>query len=413
MRRGYNGYSSRCCEPFEVWGFSSDCPNLHTLQESTPGSVHLWKGYPSEVGTPSYSTSATWYIKAAKVPSSYPYCHCDTKPPLASNDPNAEHQWEGSLATLATIKPFDGNARSTDVHFVVSSRAVYIDGYQKYINYSITSILPGQEDDTSIENEVPTNTDVHQDTVQINIDTQASAGTFLTEYLGFTAFHFDTDPGNPEFMHYYYRGMKFLPDLQIDFYGRDSPTDDGIHGDRAWGIAANCVYRGKDYYFASTYNPTNDYSGVGWTVARVQYTGHPDNPNNPICYCSDDKVGMSNTGPYSIVLPSCRGYLLTTVSQPDEPWVCALSTSATPKLVTGRALNTGIRILDSTFGDGPATVWDGSLLEDEVENIICEGDEWRGIRVRSYNHINGKDYLYFTTTSYKYRSNKSLSSCRF
>lgn len=378
-------------------------------------------------------------IMAVKVPSSYPYrSDCATRrplPPSSSLDPEACDPFSVELLPAYRIvvirrRP-DPNLppylayKLNGLYKVTQSRAIRIDGKQERVTYVAKlgagdivnwwrfNLSSGPPPFTTPHDIIEPRPSEFTGTVYhgIHIQVGAQGGVLRRvsvarmENLG----HEDWNVPWEQLAPHKRAFTIFLGNIPT-VESQDSVVRDLV------GPACNCVYLGKDYYLISGYNPDKSLTFASdWPVGRLNY-------DTLDAYGSEHVSNFDCDGDWKIVLPSCRAYLLTnppaakdlsaygltppTQRLPDEPWVCAINSSSN-KLVTGRALNDRLRTQGANIDE-----WDGTLDESEIENVVA----WNtfpaellaeaglpsdyaitDIRVRSYQHINGKDYLIFST----------------
>lgn len=408
MNHGFGDSSpSGCCDKFDVWGISCNAPNfLSYYRELGPTSFSdafesydLLGDVSNDLGTtsstvykpelfPRVAGGTNWPMFASKVPSSYPYGVCSKFPLVSSHSGGT---WSVQLENPA-VEHYHYTIDTTDYDepyfiYCFGSRAIYVDGEQKYVGYRYSSFTKNNQpfNDTyyAPDNRYPGKIAI------IDINAQTLLGTYDIETADQNVFGTATTMENSFY-------NDFAPGV-ISVYN--------FHGCiTAGGLPAQNVSIGRDYAIYSTYHPTENTGG--WNVCRAQYTGTRLGVPESLKIFNAENVGV---GPYrsdyQIMLPSNRVYIRTTGSQPDECWVCAKTISPTPKLVTGRWLSDvykpGVGSEDESTG-----MADGTLATGEIQNIILDAsnppaeyadESWADLQVRSYNHINGDDLLIFTT----------------
>lgn len=422
MKQGiFKGYNAGCCDGLEIWGASCHAPDysgnkildiLHHFNnnglsydlfretEATPLSIN------SDI-KPEFWPRAqgrNWDLFAAKVPGTYNPSPGIIRPISSSSLGNGT--WEANLGIMfehvvrsfaPNFKPDDGI--SHDSKMCYGSRAIYVDGQQKYVTYRTTTRETANDDFGGPLFQRRTWGDHHQ--IIIN-----SA--------------FITDPPNPQGVTYYAVGT-------LDGKGNEGdPLDPNEYPKAPQGTSMekdfmryhNNVYNvllglspivqgpcnqlgcGKDYFILSSYRP----STTLWNVARVKYEGLQVFCNKAAIPNGDPEGNY--VGNYWIVLPSCRVYLDSSVSGSDECWVCAIHRTA-KKIVTGQWLS-------NVFAPGGSNFADGTLSNNEVANIILDsnngelnsrypGELWNNLRILSYNRVydpgtkHSRDLLLFVT----------------
>jgi hypothetical protein len=394
MARGY----SDCGCSDKVFGFSSDVAQMVSIVDGGGGADdprvnEYFVG--TTVGSSDWHDGATWPLIGTKVPSSFPYGSCDTDPPMSTADPRSDEQWQAGIGLAASVSYTTEDDVTTqkirDIHFVMCSRAICIDDEQAFAVWGVTANphgdVPEEPHGGSLLNRNDVNTDNHYDHHQVNLDTQVAVQQTV-EQLGQTRGFFSTASLQQKLFCSNPVQLSPIPDCGLPFH---NPSE------AFWQHACNCTYYGKEFYFVSTYSPAVE-PGVGWMNARLEYASIPDVLN------SDASVGeivagdAVCTGPYAIMLPSKDAWLLSDAEDlPDEPWTIARSITGDPKVVTGISRDTTTRAFS---GD---VVWDGTLAESEVKNVIIPpasgpymDDDFTDPRVHSYIHMNGKDLAIIT-----------------
>lgn len=248
------------CSPFDVWGIA--LPLI-----------------PWNAGYNGLNGGMTNY--AVKIPAVYrPYLAAMGRtgrgelPPISSGDAVGDENW---LVTLAPSRYTPGESLP-DQSMVQASRAIYLDGVQKWIVYNTTSTGDEEYEVGGIFN-------------FIDIETKQNT----TAYIGYDA--------STDILH--------TPRIS-------SGSGQPVPG--SWSI-------GRQYFVCSFYHP----GLTGWRVYRIRFA------NGAKVQTQDESnVGFDGTR-YNIVLPSRRCYLRSTVS-PDEPW-CLAHRASDDSYVTGRWRN--------------------------------------------------------------------------
>jgi hypothetical protein len=411
MQAGIDGVG--CCDvPDAVWGVSSNAPHFLELIDAGDGVLFPYdlrgnNGYldvlPDYPGNKEIvpivvprQVDGVFPFFAARVPSSYPYAYCEDHPPMSSADPEAEEQWKVELSELWRHK--DEEAPTPDVvpgwGLAFSSRAIYVDGKQSYVNYRI---YPKQEDgDYSLSAYEIQPWAVHGTHAIIDIDKEERIALYPVEY-----FNFPTSPTLMESMY-----SSFVPSNTLNTAGLERLEP------------ANDQYFGLEYYVGSEYDPSKPIESHTWKVFRVKYEGTRLGSPGIEIFCTTDNHGIVGDPaiPYSndhiIMLPAVRAYIDTSLPEPDECWVCAKTIEGDPELVVGRWLQkvyrTGVGSEDEETGAA-----DGTLTPGEIEKTILPttqtdedfpSENWADLRVWCYNRIwdyisnEPKDLLLFTSS---------------
>ena len=408
-------------------------------------------------------------IAAAKVPSSYPYKSCGgTELPSPSSAEDPCKQWKVDLVSVydflaRRIDPIGSsiyysnilepylNLRCEGRYRVRSSRVIRLDGKPIIVTYHVTPIAtsmaypfgvstPPQPEEVGPITRPPDITDTNWMSI---LGGQAETPSDVSSpYI-----HFQLDVetqqilrqinlnrmcifGKGEFLRtsgsYTYAEKSF-------YYGID--VGEGLCQDYLINIIStqgggnfrgcNNLYYGKDVFMFSGYSPYLTEKGTAlWGLSKFNYNEVIDGePSHPIY--SAGAVGQASCkGSWPIVMPSCRAFLLSdpppakdlsgygfyppSERLPDEPWVIAFNKTRT-RVVTGRALNKVFRTGPSgSFYETHTDFWDGTLTDDEIENVILWDNipagpakeaglasdfEITDIAIRAYQHINGKDYV--------------------
>ena len=429
MKQSYRaGYKGGCCNNFEVWGISAHSPNWlasgtvlkndtivpydfegqSVFQVTNVYGEHVHKDVVPEVATP--VTPHAFFMRAVKVPSSYPYSPCGNLQPIDSGSDAGDGTFEVQLAAITEHKESTDTSELPDYlwdwRYCFKSRAIYVDREQKYVTY----VIGGEDPDWAgpdfhgplVDQSLTGGEDEHGDHCMIDIATQ----TLIRQYFTTTANGFPPSGTHME--------NEYLLIIPNDTMFSEFAVDNVNLNDRSGkGYAAPCESFGKEYYIVSSYSPE---AGT-WGVARVKYEGtrlgetvkpstdipsleifSTDNVGNGLSLVAEDLAGQ-----YVILLPSCRVYIDSTADQPDECWVVAMTVFGAPELVTGRWLDKvyrpGIGSEDEATGeaDGTLTTAENTILPTAQTDTDFPDETWEGIQVRCYNHINGKDYILFTT----------------
>jgi hypothetical protein len=345
-----------CCPPDEVYGLTCNAPNLTPTQsfsilgyftdDSANGAAVL-----PDVGDPAGSTGTEWTFGAARVPSAYPYGRCEKDPVFSSADPRAaeKHQWQVQLGIAGEkITYTDGfdveHIVYGNLHKAFSSRAIYVDGYQRKVVYAIT---PNHSslDSPDVDDPGWSAPALIKDHVQINIAGQSSVLQ--------RAENGDLAVADETVMEFQWRTFLIADDpLQDTYY----PENSQLSAPPAW----QCF--GDEYFIISTYTP----GATDWSVGRLKYEGRE-------VFCTPKQTVNTTSdfvGDYLILLPAIRCYIDSTATQPDECWVAALNADGN-KLVLGQWFNTDLRDPGgTTMDDGVA---DGSLRESERSVTVVDG----------------------------------------
>jgi hypothetical protein len=354
--------------------------------------------------------SSSFVVSAAKVPSSYPYPSCKTVPPKSTADPDSDEQWKVDLAPHFNVVRDDSDPENPSYtleegHFYFFSRSVHIDDEQTHVAYGLTAQF--YDDVVGVGGGDNWEGDGILDIYQVNISAQTAVYISLG-FLGYAIDDWDDRTLMEGAFNLYHR--YFNTGFPDDFTTPSYPLGDypaTFYGQRA----CNDVYFGSNYYFSSTYTPNIKYgpgTSAGWDAARVFYNFDGD---RPVAYATyHHQQGIDNASAYAIALPSRKAWLLTEPPEPpdgdfstiesrtpDEPWVIGIRLDGTVGLATGRSFST------TMAGD----YWDGILAEEEVANVLipldvehplaAELNSAEDIRIRSYEHLNGKDLVLLTT----------------
>ncbi len=411
--QGLHGIKKCACE-FEVWGASINAPHFtntvdvgfgpetiaYNLSGAGPDNVEfvpdLW---PRQVGR-------QWHMHAAKVPSSYPYRACSTRPAISSALDGGDGSWDVDLGIISEHDENAGVDFVTSWKRIYSTRVVYVDGKQAFVTYKLTGDSLGLSGYEPLPDDYPTTNGAARGNHHIlDIDRMEEVGMFRM----FQAIDSLKTISEASQMELEYDGI--IPPTVFNSDGQLGGT--AISGQNA----ATCEYFGRDFYICSSYHP-DILSGGSWGVARVKYEG----ASGMEVFASDSQLGREfyNNDPqegavtlendHVIMLPSVRAYIDSEADQPDECWVCAKtlqfdeSGGPDPELVTGRWLE---RVFRPGIGDEDVDtgVADGTLSATEIENVILPtaqtnsdfpDEEWDDLQVRCYNRKDGKDLLIFT-----------------
>lgn len=438
MRQGFKGHQSNCSAPFEVWGADSTCPSMmewenddtrnhpyipygvgfpynHTYDDEFNSVVEVKKKIVPEPPWGDPANGKTFPLMAAKVPASYPGTACTKFPPTSSF--HDENTWSANLGSRTETRqytvgevttPFLSAPRST-----LSSRAIYIDGKQKYLNYRCTALIPGLTD------------------YALGISdswTLGVSGLFSGRNIDMGSHHVieianttNTDAYNVEFF-----GMasdaEFENNLTLMEKGilmcmGSMPYLTGDHP-APFQLSSYNFCSGKDYFICTSYSP----DATRWHVGRVKYQGTRTNstgatasgietfasqhfPSAPVWnYVGHGDVGEDHEGEYAIVLPSIRSYIdtsrITETNPTDECWVIAarVKESDTPGIVAAQWIHnvyrTGVGAQDAATG-----VADGTLHSSDVAKgqLILDPslptwslDSWDSVKIRCYNRVYNK-----------------------
>lgn len=380
--------------------------------------------YVEKIITPNVSgartPNKTWSIYAVKVPSSYPYGSCEQWPHVDSGTYDGDGSWEAPLCVgmehrVRTIGGDDYHGLDT-FRRAYLSKAVYIDGHQAIVTYGITATWLSAYPDADIRSGDPDASSIQhngthitmRDHVQINIRDQSTKLFYVGKADGV-----------------FRANGSFADDLtyhEWNFYHFIIPGTLGT-GFSTIPDAVNCISYGKAYCIHSTYTPNHPTeTEYNWGLCRLKYEGSrlsspgleyfttkydPIGFNPGYGLTMDEPEKLNNSEDHAILLPSHHVYIDSSVLNGDECWVVAKRLDDTPGLVCGQWLNNEYRI--GTNDENQATgAADGTLQAGEIKTTIIplgtpeeeeefEGEEWENIRVRSYLHKNGKDYVLFTT----------------
>lgn len=498
MKKGIHGYKSGCCAGAQVWGVSLSAPgnqlifgdntesqawerylrNFDYNTASTSSNIHddepyagsypqtrpqeVYYSYPPPDTTvdkdivpdlfPKNDGGQQWTMYAAKLPAVYPRPACSngqsisTGPLPTGGDPTGgDGTWWHTLGWSVEHQVFTDEGLTYSFmgcpRYCYSSRAIYVDGKQVWINYCTSDWVDPNDsqyiyvsrpyDWIGVHSIVPTGECGGE------ADTIDTHGYRCTTFGGVAmsvveAAHSDTDFTAA----YYYtrnqqeRHMLALGNLTLSLGVGDPPYEN------SYGVTANspvnCRCFGKQFFIMSSYKPGGTQLGTNaWAVGRIEYQGtryepdgtpttpgiqalcspasRGDNPSPP--YSPGGDVGIDSEGQYAIALPSVRCYIDTSTidaeTHPhDECWVIALRTSGEgPEVITAQWRTPVYRSgYGGTSGD-EVYDWaaDGTLHADDVAEsttiIDSTGDAgtdfpdetWDDIRIWCYNRVH--DYV--------------------
>ena len=432
MKQGYNGYSSGCCPPFEVWGIIVDAPTFLDLNDYWSANDRPWDYNLLEPGIASTTwTSGVvsydfkpelwdrndykgsgWMMSAAKVPVSYPYGCNHFGPEHSGNLAGGDGSWDAPLTFCAEHTRdlvVDGNPAVPEdwinkvpyFRFCLNTRAIYIDGQQEYVNYRLSATA--RKD--APRKWLPFGSELG-DHYLVNI----ADPTNKTEYL-LQSFYFGTTRTN----------------METEMWGMGDVFDavrclGGVGSNSAGNqIPANCIYLGLKYCVVSSYNPDVNFD-TSWQVGRVKYDGtRLGDPGFEMFFSPVDlgPLGGGAEGNFVIVLPTVRAYLdssVNTPEDPDEPWVlCVDKETYHSKLLTTKWQSKVYRggTPDEQYGYADGTI-DGG--EEAAANIIFDttdpgsqvntdfpDETWANLKVRCYNRVydpttgHSEDLVLFTS----------------
>lgn len=460
MRHGLEGYNKGCCNALNVWGVSFDGPNLtgggitehgetegaHIVSDEFPyDSHHVSHVYENEFETFTQPVSKKikpdlwprtplrkWVAWAAKVPATIPSRSC-REDVISSATDGGDGTWESTLGPLMehSVPTGDGapseGFNSKAWTFVLGSRAIYVDGKQRYLVYRVggrtvpggaaiyrSPVYPGQRD--------------IGDFVVIDID----APDALTPKI----YHLSSLDGtaqHPSPKSYDPTGMTIMDE---QYFGHDFSNT--VVGGTLLQPPCNQLCMGRDWFTGSTYSPNkvNSESPYAWQVFRIKYDGDRDTKevlyhHHPEVYATNRSLnqvppaGVTYAGNYVIMLFPVREYrdsALDTEEDPDDRWALGirLSSLGPLKLVTAKWHNNVYRpdsnISPSDYTDFEGALIDGTLTDAEVAagnvildasdpNLIAEfpDEEWTDLKVLAYNRCwdvvehKNVDLLLFTT----------------
>lgn len=441
MKKGFKSYQSSCSSRFEIWGVSSNAPgnnfnydfsNYHNPNAPYGASYPYTKEYESgatvqvrkEILPELYpAVDGTVFTSfAAKVPASYPTKGC-VKLPVTSS--KADGSWSAELDQIAAHTSIN-LSETEELHDLTgyrsyfSSRAIYVDGEQRYLAYRGSGI------NSPIDNDVGfggANGAQIGDLYIIDIKAQAQHGASPYRMQSWAGAMFLGPIGGP------------MPITQSEenalFVFPRIPIACGGIPEVMTVPAVNCTSYGKEYMIYSTYSPSQ--AGSGWGVGRIKLQGTrpaidetPASPGmevfaspyqlSPTSGIAYPDVGISHEGEFAIVLPSCRVYIdssvITEENPTDEAWVCALRTYGTPKLITAQWLSSIYRgTSDPVEGSADGTLSSSEVAganvivdpADSALNSLFPDESWDGLRVLCYNRVynpitqHSVDLLLFTT----------------
>jgi hypothetical protein len=439
--------NSRCCEPFHVWGISIKAPMAFggpltvdpmldfSDYEITEDGFIFAAGVRLGVdgwlnAIQNFRGDTVWPVYAAKVPPFYPYHHCQKWPPISSNDPEAELQWSAELGKGMEMVEFTdsvfGNGEDpTPVKRFVrrpvySSRVIYEDGEQKFVSYCMrsdynrtSSVAPQQNGD--FIRDYPTDWAGNEGEkwgkhVQVNIDTEEVTEFNISWLDGIVYSGVDSATLESTAMRHAWVWKSVIGGILLPEAVNQS--SDFVTGRVEYAPGQHCF--GLKYYTVSRYSPatiradTIPDSLPEWDVGRVKYAGYEvfctGTPDSDFPHTTRIKTGKDHDGDYAIMLPAIREDYDSAedISTRHLPRVIARKYSdGTWTLVTGRWGNSDLRVGSGTsypFGppalDATHAFADGSIREEEVENIIYEGTGQP--EVYCYNRMRGQDYVAFS-----------------
>lgn len=424
MKQGLNnGYKSSCCHGFHVWGSSSNAPDVTNGSITEHGNIENYQSldfvydshhWVNEYGITvvkdaipeewPYAASRTWTLYAAKVPACYPGVGCDKYPAISSSEDGGDGSWSVDLGAFMN-KSFriEGDTEIDSIpwwKYVLGTRVTYVDGKQKYVTYRISAENVDSQGRSSVHinggGPVTPSAIVFGDHYVIDIDSQ-SYNKYRVETVNNRIFTNPEDTGVTR------------SEILLRGFRATNILNNGISNTENCQYAAQQICCGKEYFLMSSYTPSKETNGSHWQLVRIKYSGNRLGvPGELEVFATLDDLGDSETvysGDYVICLPSVRTYIDSTAPQPDECWVVAKTVSGTPKIVTGRWLQSNYRpgYGDEAQFDGAA---DGTLAPSEVENVILDASvppsgyedvSWENIEIRCYNHMYGKDTVLFTT----------------
>lgn len=438
MKESIRGsYSAGCSPGFDVWGVACRAPSFQFLGEHNDDDIQevsydykrAAKTYiPAETKTkdilPEYwpfQVDQTWSMYLAKLPGTMPGRGCNNSVISSYADDSfsteicyaGKHIEDEDIAGQYYLYP--------NISYFYSTRAIYVDGEQRYISVKTTNTHP---DNTTIEQVSDPQglgaTYWWGDHHIVRISDQQKIAHYrvgtLDGHEEFTSPSHGGD-GNPNAMEsFFIATLAILPNLfdRGIFTPIFTPHQPPCNG----------ISYGLEYCIGSSYKPT----ASSWNLSRIKYSGQRFNPVSNVfesgieVFQTQTNVGVSGTasGDYYITLPSTRVYLDSSVEGSDEAWVCAISKQEdeTKKIVTGQWFNRLFRTEGATQNDTEEFHYaDGTLQESEVANVIIDSSDsqhqanidypdenWNNIRIRSYNRIydpttsGSKDLLLFTTS---------------
>lgn len=436
MKQGiYKGYNAGCCDGLEIWGVSSNSPNVmgnyYTPSTSEIGAITYDLESHAELRPELWSraVNSVWPLYAAMVPGTYPGPAGESENRPTSS--KATGEWFVEIGITGRHKQVGSGEFAT--HTIESitkcygTRAIYVDGQQTWVTYKLT----GQQtfDSPIIGERLANLSSGMGDHHILNIANQEVEASYLVQYLNGVGFvndlvnyPFDLSNMEQDFNYYLYPSEVSAYSFSI------LPSQTGYSTPYIRQYPCNCTGFGREYFVISTYFPGCE----NWTVARIEYEGTRTNISGTTSsglevFCTHLTLDMSGdmtgwlgdsgntfTGNYWIVLPSCRTYIDSSDDLPDEPWVCAIHKSgSTPEIITSKWQSS----IFSPGGSSAATDYaDGTLSSSEVSaaNTILDtsdseltsrypDESWDNLQIRSYNRVydpttgHSRDLLIFTT----------------
>ena len=431
MKRGITkGLKSGCCSPFEVWGVSVNCPPFLGLLTDRVGPMQgghvffpyaLFRGRPGNYGAvqidldPELWTKQprTWGMYPAKIPSSYPYNSCEgsdiiSEPiggPLIYR--NSQGEPDGLQMCILSRHYEEDGAEFVDYwRHCFASRAIYVDGKQKYIAYRYGAA--GSRLEHGDLYETPHAECIGEISV-ININEASIHATANIDFLNHLS-----GAESKTYMEELLQVMYTTFEDTFNFEGEITP--DGKQP------PANCISIGKDYSVFSSYSPNLEPEiGAGWMIARIKYNGTRKGvPDSLEVFCSNGDLGKTTTpyytsNAYVIVLPSCRVYMDSSFEPSgsfpvDECWVCAKTVNGSVRVITSQWFDKRYRIghegEETGYADGTLTdteVSHGNIILDSTAPPPIPGETWDGLKIWCYNRVydartqTNRDLLLLTT----------------
>lgn len=364
MTRGLKDVQGCPCPEWDVWGISLKAPYKGTVLDSSGPNANSQPykgGYDPGPVLPYTQGEPRWFAEAVKVPSSYrPYVNLHAgveKSDYPISSTAAAGEFAVSLPEEITrLNDLDPDTYEKASH-VFGSRTIYRDGVQKFVAYW---------------QEWAPDSDFFGNTLRFGVVSVID----IANKSGVLSFDldFNEDLGPYTEMENRWLGGVAKGPFVTGGQGNTWKTSYSYAPPRTF-----CI--GRRYFISSSYYP----GAAIWGVGKVDMeTG--------LVFCSDGEVGNLNLD-YSIALPAIRS------DGDDELWVCALSKSATPKVVVGRWTN---QLLRAGSGDMTTGFADGSLTEAEVHRVVLQGAQYSGVEIICYNRVRGRNLLILNTEGGRY-----------
>ena len=420
------GHQAGCDNRFDYWGAACRAPAFQQLGEHT--NEYQFIAYDLERNTNifdnvvgkeirpelwSRSVGQTWPLNLAKLPGTPSALRCNPSSAISS------HADESFSVTLAPAGKHFYNSlfdqhQISQIRYMFSTRGIYLDGRQTWINVRTTESYPNGET-RFIETSRPTFHMQHGDHHIVNIDSQEQEGHYQ---VGFVEGHgpFGNSNGGDS-------NANQMEEYFTQFNNYSNVFEAGLLTLQQQPACHQWSF-GRHYFITSGYAPGK----TNWFVSRTKYRGRRFAPGgfDPADgsmedgievfhsyvdnFNGDGDLGHPDTvyaGNYIIMLPTCRVYIDSAVENwengADECWVAAIRKQSLggTKLVTGQWFSRTFRSQMGSVNEREQYGYaDGTITNAEVTNVIVDADNsghqsvqdfpdesWNNLKLDAYNRV--------------------------